>query len=126
MKIKKVVLFIATVAIILILNSTNVFAIAPMKIEVYNNTSLIISFIMKLMIFIVFIAYVVFFIVYMIKSKKEEKEKIKKLIKWAIITLIIILILWFGSEEVKKIGMTIRYESNQHFFNDLLYKYKKE
>jgi len=116
MKIKKVILFMVFVAIILILNSTNVFAIAPIKTEVYNRSSLIISLIMKLIIFIVFISYVVFSIVYMIKAKKDKSEKIKKIITWLIITLIIILGLWFGSEAVKQIGMTIRYEGKTPLF----------
>lgn len=110
MKTKKVILFIVFVAIMLILNSTSVLAFrAPIATEIYNRTSLIISIIMKLIIFIVFISYVVFFIISMIKSKKDKNEKIKKLIKWLIIAVIIILILWFSSETVKKIGMTIKY-----------------
>ena len=107
MKAKRVILFIVFVTVLLVLNSTNVLAIrAPIATEVYNRTSLIISIIMKLIIFIIFISYVAFFIISMIKSKKD---KIKKLIKWLIIAVIIILILWFGSETVKKIGITIKY-----------------
>lgn len=105
MKIKKIVFFIIIITLILILNSSNVFAsVAAKVIEIYNNTSLIISIIMKLIAFIVFILYVVFFIVYIINKDK----KIKKLIKWSIIAITIILILGFGSEYVKKIGMTIK------------------
>lgn len=110
MKTKRVILFIVFVTILLVLNSTNVLAIrAPIATEVYNHTSLIISIIMRLIIFIIFISYVAFFIISMIKSKNDKNEKIKKLIKWLIIAVIIILILWFGSETVKKIGITIKY-----------------
>lgn len=112
MKVKKVVLFIVII-IMLIVNSTNVSANTvkrpPIAMEIYNSTSLIISIIIKSIIFIIFILYAVFFIMYMIKYKKDKNEKMKKLITWLIIAVIIILGLWFGSEAVKKIGMTIKY-----------------
>ena len=114
MKIKKLAISILIIAMIAILNSVNIFAIAPIKREVYNTTSLIISFIMKGLMAFGIILYIVSSIIYIIKSKTDKNEKIKKIIKWLAILVVVSLVLWFGSEEVKKIGMTIKYEGKPY------------
>ena len=112
MKVKKVVLFIVTIAITLFLNFVNVLAAyrAPVLVAKYNSMSLIISIIMKLSTCIILISYLVLIIIYMIKSKEGKIKKIKKMIKWFMIVVIISLILWFGSEPVKEIAMTVKYD----------------
>lgn len=115
MKIKKLAISILIIVMIVILNSANIFAIVPtIRKEVYNTTSLIISYIVKGLMAFGIILYIISAIIYIIKSKTDKNEKIKKLIKWLVILIIVSLALWFGSEEIKKIGMTITYEGKPY------------
>lgn len=113
---KKAIVSLSMFLIILI-NTLDVFgdhAIMPVYRPIYNETSYIISIIMKIIMALIIISYIVFTIVYMIKSKKDKNEKVKKLIKLLIITTIISLGLWFGSEKVKLIGARQRTEGRPH------------
>lgn len=113
---KKAIVSISMFLIILI-NTLVVFgdaAFMPVYRPVYNETSYIISIVMKVVMFLLLISYIVFAIIYMIKSKKDKNEKANKLIKLLIITTIISLGLWFGSEKVKLIGARQRTEGRPH------------
>jgi len=105
---KKVIVSVIIILMVLI-NSLNVFGITakgyPIYELIYNETNLIISIVMKVIMFLLIGSYIIFAIVYIMKSKKDRNEKVKKLIKLLIITIIISLGLWFGSEKVKTIGM---------------------
>lgn len=102
---KKVIVSLSMFLIILI-NTLDVFGDHATVAVYYNETSYSISIVMKIIMFLLIISYIIFAIVYMIKSKKTKYEKIKKLIILLIITTIISIGLWFGSEKVKTIGMT--------------------
>ena len=105
---KKVIISLSFFLIILI-NSLDVFGDHAIDIY-YDETSYNISIILKVIMFLLIISYIVFAIIYMNKSKKEKNEKIKKVITLLVITIIISLGLWFGSEKVKTIGMISRNE----------------
>lgn len=110
MKVKKIVLFIVTIAIMLFLNFTIVLAFnmpdsnVPLRMIHLDHIAFKISGIMRLSTCIILISYLVFVIIYTIKSKEDKIKKIKKLIKWFIIVVIISLILWFGSIPVEEIA----------------------
>lgn len=94
MKVKKVVLFIVTVAIILFLNSSNVYAnMAPLPTKYILTAS-----IMHLSIFVILAIYIISCIIYLAKSKKLKSEKLKRLIIWLVIVIVVCLTLKYGSD----------------------------
>lgn len=98
MKVKKVVLFIVTVAIMLFLNSSNVYAnMAPLATK-YTLTAAI----MRLSIFVILVIYIISCIIYLAKSKKLKSEKLKRLIIWLVIVIVVCLIFWYGSDFILK------------------------
>ena len=66
MKNKKLLVFITIIVnILLILNSTAVFAVSDVStLEIYSGTHLIISSIMKLIAVIILVLYIIFLIIY--------------------------------------------------------------
>ena len=108
---KKAIVSLSMFLIILI-NTLDVFGDHARPI--YTDKSFVISSIMKVLMYLLVLSYIVFAVIYMIKSKKDKNEKVKKLIKLLIITTIISLGLWFGSEKVKLIGARQRTEGRPH------------
>ncbi len=104
MKEKKLILTIltSTIGLVVILHSTNVYAL--MARVVYNPVNLAISIIMKIAPVIFIIIYFIIGIIYYMKSKKSKKEKIKRLVIWLIIILIISIALYFCADIVYKAG----------------------
>ena len=98
MKVKKVILSIVTVAIMLFLNCSNVYAnMAPIATKYTLSAG-----IMKLSVFIILFIYVISCILYLAKSKKLKSEKLKKLIIWLVIVISVCLILWCGADFILK------------------------
>lgn len=96
MKVKKVVLFIVTIAIMLVLNSSYVYAsVAPLK-------NILPAAIMRLSIFVILFIYIISSIIYFAKSKKSKNEKLKRLIIWLVIVIVICLILKYGADFILK------------------------
>ena len=109
---KKVIVSIAIIVVLLIISTIDVFGIRAPSLDIkeiiYNEISYIISIVMKIVAFLLMISYIVFAIVYMNKSKKTKSEIIKKIIMLLIVTIIVSLGLFFGSEKVKLIGAGTR------------------
>ena len=98
MKVKKVVLFIVTIAIMLFLNFSDVYAnMAPLSVK-YTLPAAI----MRLSIFVILFIYIISSIIYFAKSKKSKTEKLKRLIIWLVIVIVICLILKYGAEFILK------------------------
>ncbi len=98
MKIKKVFLLIAIVAIILISISLNVYAsLAPIP-----SKYLIIASIMTYSIIVILLVYILSCIIYFVKSNKSKKKKIRNLVLWFIIVIVMCLLLWYGSDFILK------------------------
>lgn len=94
MKVKKIILFIVTVAISLFLNSSNIYAnMAPI-----SGKYLLSAAIMRLSVFVIVLIYIISCIIYLIKSNKSKVEKFKRLILWLVIVIAVCLILWYGAE----------------------------
>lgn len=94
MKVKKVVLFIVTIAIMLFLNSSDVYAnMAPISTRYALPVAI--------MIVILFI-YIISSIIYLAKSKKSKTEKLKRLIIWLVIVIVVCLILKYGADFILK------------------------
>lgn len=101
MKIKKIVILILMIAIILILNSTNVFALVEdtsPKFTVAEFISEKIMLMLRFDILVIVIGYLIIPIIYLAKSKETELEKIKGLKRYLIIVAVshIILIMLYG------------------------------
>ena len=107
MKTKKVVVLIATVAIILALGSTQVmgWVAAETTYEACNGINIIISNVMKIIAFIIGISYITVADIYRRYSKDEEDKKKKNIKKWFGITLTQILVLACSAIWIKAVGM---------------------
>ena len=91
MKNKKVLLFIVTIFMLLSLMPSLAYAyMAPIA-----SKYLIIAGIMSLSVFVILLIYILSSIIYLVKSRNA---KINKLVLWLIITAIICMILWYGSD----------------------------
>lgn len=89
MKVKKVVVFIVTTAIMLFLIS---YAIrAPL-----SSKYLLLVAIMRLIIFVILFTYIISTIIYWAKSKKSKSEKLKRVIIWLVMVIVVCLILKYG------------------------------
>lgn len=108
MKEKKLILTILTIGLVVILHSTNAYAI--MARVVYNPVNVAISKIMKIASVIFIIIYFIIGIIYYMKSKKSKKEKVKRLVIWLIIILIVSIVLYFCADIVYETGAS--YSSN--------------
>lgn len=98
MKVKKVVLFIVTIAIMLFLNSSDVYAnMAPISTRYALPVA-----IMRLSIFVILFIYIISSIIYLAKSKKSKTEKLKRLIIWLVIVIVVCLILKYGADFILK------------------------
>lgn len=98
MKVKKLVLFIVTIAIMLFLNSSDVYAnMAPLSIKYALPAA-----IMRLSVFVILFIYIISCIIYLAKSKKSKTEKFKRLTIWLVIVAIVCLILWYGAGFILK------------------------
>lgn len=98
MKLKKVVLFIVTIAIMLFLNSSDVYA----NMSPLSPKYLMPAFIMLLSIFVILFIYIISSIIYLAKSKKQKNEKLKRLIIWLVIVIVVCLILKCGADFILK------------------------
>lgn len=92
MKVKKVVVFIVTIAMMLFLVSSETYAIrAPL-----SSKYLLLVAIMRLIIFVILFTYIISTIIYWAKSKKSKSEKLKRVIVWLVMVIVVCLILKYG------------------------------
>ena len=106
-------IIILTIFLVFMLATTNVFAITMARKYEYNTISLVISIIMKVTSLILLISYIINFLIKVFKNKNFEN---KKLILWLFIIILISFALWFSSEKVKNIGMTVEYVGKPMLF----------
>ena len=107
MKTKKVIVLIASIAIILSLGTTQVmgWVAKDTTFEACNGINAIISNIMKIIAFIIGVSYITVADIYRRYSKDEKEKKKSNISKWFAITLTQILVLACGAIWVKEVGM---------------------
>jgi len=126
-KTKKIIKLLLRISIIVILLSVAAVGVAklgttygdsPMSTTItqYNEKSLFISQVMRVIALVVIISDIIFSIIYFIKSKKEVEQKINFITKCMIIIAIVTGILLYEAPRVEEIGANY-IEVN---FNDFL------